>query len=157
MDTTFLKEATVDPSFLKREIAFKTAMFSRRLRARFAERVGEGGHTESRWSALFHLAREPDGLIQTELAERMAIQGPTLVRLLDALEEQGLVRRCSTPEDRRAKRVFVEPAGEQLVAELDVVAAKLRDEAFAGVPEEDLRVMLRVLDRIVTVVGSDNT
>lgn len=133
---------------LQYEVAFKVSLISRRFRARFADRLKSSSQTESRWSALYQLAREPRGLIQSELAERMGIQGPTLVRLLDALEAQGLVRRLSVPEDRRAKRVMIQPAGEQMVREVDVVAAQLRDEAFAGIAMEDLLVTLRVLEKL---------
>lgn len=133
---------------LQYEVAFRLALTSRRFRARFAERVKSSSQTEARWSALYQLAREPGGLIQSELAERMGIQGPTLVRLLDALEAQGLVRRLSAPEDRRAKRVMIQPTGEQMVREVDVIAAQLRDDAFADIPTDDLLVTLRVLDKL---------
>ena len=78
----------------------------------------------------------------------MGIQGPTLVRLLDALEAQGLVCRLSTPEDRRAKRVMIQPAGEAMVKEVDVVAAQLREDTFAGVTIEELRITLQVLEKL---------
>ena len=130
-------------SELQYEIAIKLALLSRRFRARFAERVRQSSQTEARWSALYQLSHEPSGLIQSELAERMGIQGPTLVRLLDALEAQGLVQRVSTPEDRRAKRVVIQPAGLRMVGEVDVVAAQLRNEAFDGIDVEDLAVTLK--------------
>jgi MarR family transcriptional regulator for hemolysin len=137
-----------DRSDLQYEVGFRLALVSRRFRARFAERMKSSSQTEARWSALYQLAREPRGLIQSELAERMGIQGPTLVRLLDALEAQGLVRRLSTPEDRRAKRVMIQPAGEEMVREVDIIAEKLRDDAFAGVTMEELLVTLRVLEKL---------
>ncbi|MEQ1784193.1 MAG: MarR family transcriptional regulator [Hyphomonadaceae bacterium] len=137
------------------EVAFKLALISRRFRARFAERFKSSSQTEARWSALYQLAREPGGLIQSELAERMGIQGPTLVRLLDALEAQGLVRRLSAPEDRRAKRVMIQPAGEQMVKQVDVIAAQLRDDAFAGISIEDMLVTLRVLETLGVRLNPD--
>lgn len=140
---------------LQYDVAFKLALVARRFRARFAERVKSSSQTEARWSALYQLAREPRGLIQSELAERMGIQGPTLVRLLDALEAQGLVRRLSTPEDRRAKRVMIQPAGELMVKEVDLVAEKLRDDAFADVSMEELLVTLRVLEKLGVSLDSE--
>jgi MarR family transcriptional regulator, transcriptional regulator for hemolysin len=116
MSAAVVSETPMTRDNLQYEVAFKLALAARRFRARFAERVKSSTQTEARWSALYHLSREPRGLIQSELAERMGIQGPTLVRLIDALEAQSLVRRCSTPEDRRAKRVMILPAGEKMVA-----------------------------------------
>jgi MarR family transcriptional regulator for hemolysin len=144
-----------DRGDLQLDIAFKSSLMTRRLRARFAERVKSTSQTEARWSALYQLAREPNGLIQTELAERMGIQGPTLVRLLDALEEQKLVSRSATPEDRRAKRVKIEPAGRTVVGDLDKIAAELRDQAFSGIPQDDLLTTIRVLDRLANALEPD--
>ena len=132
MGAVLVSQEPSDRSDIQYEVAFRLALVSRRFRARFAERVKSSSQTEARWSALYQLTREPRGLIQSELAERMGIQGPTLVRLLDALEAQGLVRRLSTPEDRRAKRVMIQPAGEEMVREVDIIAAQLRDDAFAN-------------------------
>jgi MarR family transcriptional regulator for hemolysin len=147
MDTLKHANAHSETATLRYEIAIASTLMTRRIRARFGERVKSTSQTEARWMALYHLAREPGGLIQTELAERMAIRGPTLVRLLDALEVQGLVSRRSTPEDRRAKRVFIELAGTRIVAGLDEVAAELRADAFAGISDADLRTTLNVLQR----------
>ena len=129
-------------------IMFRAALVTRRFRARFAEKVRSSAQTEARWSALYFLSHSPEGLIQTDLAERMGVQGPTLVRLLDALEEQGLVARRSAPEDRRVKRVVILPAGLEVVGEIDTVASDMRDSCFAGLSDEDLRTTLRVLDMV---------
>lgn len=148
MEAALVSHDPSDRSELQYEIAFRLALVSRRLRARFAERVKSSSQTEARWSALYQLSREPRGLIQSELAERMGIQGPTLVRLLDALEAQGLVRRLMTPEDRRAKRVMIQPTGEQMVREVDVIAAQLRNDAFSGISPEELLTTLGVLEKL---------
>jgi len=153
MGAVLFSQDPVNRGDLQHEVAFKLALVARRFRARFAERVESSSQTEARWSALYQLAREPRGLIQSELAERMGIQGPTLVRLLDALEAQGLVRRLSTPEDRRAKRVMIQPSGEAMVKEVDVIAAQLREGAFVGVTIEELRVTLQVLEKLGSTLG----
>lgn len=135
-------------------IMFRAALVTRRFRARFAEKVRSSSQTEARWSALYFLSHSPEGLIQTDLAERMGVQGPTLVRLLDALEEQGLVARRSTTEDRRVKRVVILPAGLAVVGEIDIVASDMRDACFAGVDDKDLQTTLRVLDVISSALES---
>ncbi len=155
MGAVLVSQDSKSRSELQYEVAMKLGLTSRRFRARFAERVRSSSQTEARWSALYQLSHEPGGLIQSELAERMGIQGPTLVRLLDALETQGLVQRFSTPEDRRAKRVMIQPEGLRMVSEVDVVAAQLRDDAFAGVTVDELLVTLKVLDRLGVALEPD--
>jgi MarR family transcriptional regulator for hemolysin len=131
---------------LQFDIAFQMVLASRRFRARFAERVKSRGQTDSRWSALYMLSQHPEGLIQSELAELMGVQGPTLVRLLDALQENRLVSRHPAPGDRRANRIVIEEAGRQILLEIDAVASKLREEVFRKIPDEDLQVTLRSLE-----------
>ena len=141
---------------LQIETFFKAALATRRFRARFAERAKSTSQTEARWSALYFLSNAPEGLIQSDLAERMGVQGPTLVRLLDALEAQRLVLRTEERGDRRAKRVMIQPAGEKVIAEVDAVAAKLRDEVFSRVSDLDLATTLRVLDVVVTALEPEH-
>lgn len=146
MDTAIRMTNVNDRAADQLAIMFRAALVTRRFRARFAEQVRSSSQTEARWSALYFLSHSPEGLIQTDLAERMGVQGPTLVRLLDALEEQGLVARRSAPEDRRVKRVVILQAGMDVVGEIDSVASAMRNACFTGVSDEDLRTTLRVLD-----------
>jgi MarR family transcriptional regulator, transcriptional regulator for hemolysin len=135
-----------DRTHLQYDVAFKLVLASRRLRARFTDRLKSHDQTEARWSALYMLADAPSGLIQTELAERMGVEGPTLVRLLDALEAQGLISRRASQYDRRAKTLFIEPAGRATISQIDHVASDLRNELFDGVSDGDLASTLRVLN-----------
>ncbi len=149
MAAAAVTQVSPERATLQIDTFFKAALATRRFRARFAERVKSTSQTEARWSALYFVSHAPEGLIQSDLAERMGVQGPTLVRLLDALEAQHLVRRTEEPGDRRAKRVVIEPAGVRMIEEVDVVAAQMRDEVFATVSDQDLATTLRVLDVIV--------
>ena len=126
-------------------VAFEIQLVGRLWRTRFNERMKPQDQTEARWAALYMIADAPKGLTQTQLAERLGVQGPTLVRLLDALEHQGLVGREPAPDDRRAKFIFMLPKGHQVLAEVDKAAATLRDELFTGVSEHELEILQRVL------------
>ena len=54
------------------------------------ERLKDLGVTQARWFTMVCLQRGGGGLTQRELAHLMTIENPTLVRLLDSLEEQGM-------------------------------------------------------------------
>jgi MarR family transcriptional regulator for hemolysin len=129
-------------------VAVQVMLASRRWRARFTERMRDVGQTDARWSALYWLADAPGGLIQNELAERVGIAGPSLVKLLDALEAQGLVSRRSAPGDRRANLVLMEPAGRRALAEMDRIAEELRTEVFAALSDAELETALYVLEQV---------
>jgi len=129
-------------------VSFWVMLASRRWRARFTERMRDVGQTDARWSALYWLADAPGGLIQNELAERIGIAGPSLVKLLDALEAQGLVSRRSAPGDRRANVVLMEPAGRRALAAMDRIAEDLRAEVFAAFSDTELETALYVLEQV---------
>lgn len=120
---------------------------ARRWRARLDARIAAFGLTESRWLALLDLARNGDGVTQKELAARLAIEAPSLVRTLDWLEREGLVERRGVAHDRRAKTVHLTAKAAPLLRRIEEVAARVRAEILAGIPEDDLATCLRVLER----------
>ncbi|MGY2051071.1 MarR family winged helix-turn-helix transcriptional regulator [Methylobacterium sp. JK268] len=85
---------------------------------------------------------------QTALAEALGIEGPTLVRLLDQVEEAGLAARREDPTDRRAKVLSLTAEGRARVAAIEAEFDRLRGRIFAQVPDEDLRATLRVLSAL---------
>jgi len=73
--------------------------------------------TRSQWWVLAYLSRH-DGMIQSDLANVLELGKAALGSLIDRLEAAGLVRRGADDSDRRAKRVYLSPAGSQLIKEM---------------------------------------
>jgi len=78
------------PGFLLHDVA-------RQLRKRFEQRAKCLGLTRSQWQTLAHLSNN-EGIHQAGLAEILEIEPITLVRILDKLEERGLVERRRHPK-----------------------------------------------------------
>ena len=72
----------------------------------------------------------------------------TLCRIVDRLEEAGLVERTRDPEDRRAWRLHVTAQAQPLVEKLKAVGAELVDQAFAGIDPNDIEITRRVLAQV---------
>ena len=85
--------------------AMQVAQLSRAWRSELDRRLVGLGLSQARWLVLLHLARFSEMPTQRELAQSVGVEGPTLARLLDSLESQGLVTRVAVPEDRRAKKM----------------------------------------------------
>ena len=86
--------------------------------------------------------------MQTELALKLGIESPTLVRLLDLLEKKEWIRRVILPDDRRRKYcVLTSKAKEQIVI-IDKISRHLRDRMMAGIPGAEINAALSVMDRI---------
>jgi MarR family transcriptional regulator, transcriptional regulator for hemolysin len=102
------------------------------------------GVTRAQWKVLFKLTRTP-GLRQVELADMLELEPITLCRIVDRLEEAGLVERTRDPDDRRAWRLHVTQNAQPLVAKLQAIGAELVDQAFSGIDPKDIETTRKVL------------
>ncbi|WP_426141631.1 MarR family transcriptional regulator [Pseudomonas sp. DWP3-1-2] len=122
---------------------------TRGWRAELDRRLADLGLSQARWLVLLHLARFKEPPTQRELAQSVAVEGPTLARLLDSLESQGLVQRHAVLEDRRAKKIVLCDSARPLIEKIETIATALRVELFEGIEEDDLRVCMRVHTQIL--------
>lgn len=129
--------------------AMQLAQLSRSWRAELDRRLADLGLSQARWLVLLHLARFDDLPTQRELAQSVAVEGPTLARLLDSLEAQGLVHRQPAPGDRRAKLITLAAPARPLIEKIEAISTQVRQEAFAGIDEEELRNCQQVHERIL--------
>lgn len=139
----------MDELNLKDQFPFAVARVTRRWRKLLDERLKDLGVTQARWTTMVYLQRGGEGLTQRELAQLMAIENPTLVRLLDSLEEQSLIERRPCKRDRRARRLHLTSAGERFMKDLNDRAGILRDEMLEGISAAELESMLSVFTRIM--------
>lgn len=124
-------------------------LIARRYRSRLNEQLKRIGQTQARWEALFWISVSGDAATQSELAERMGVEGPTLVRMLNRLEQEGLVERLETPTDRRAKTIRLTTKAESAISEIVAVSGPFRDDILQDIPPDELRTCLSVFDRIM--------
>ncbi|HSR00702.1 MAG TPA: MarR family transcriptional regulator [Sphingomicrobium sp.] len=125
---------------------FEIAETAHALRKAFDRRAVGLGVTRAQWKVLFRLERQP-GLRQIELSDMLDIEPITLSRIIDRLEESGLVERKADPLDRRAWRLHVTAKAEPLIAKLRGIANAMIAEAFAGIDPKDIEIARRVLAR----------
>ncbi len=106
-------------------------------------------HGASLWNwVLLREASLADGASQRELARRMRIEPPTLVRHLDKLADEGLVERRPDPVDRRVVRVIVTAKGRARLNALHKVASQLDVELRALLTEREVDVLGKALMKI---------
>ncbi|WP_336367754.1 MarR family transcriptional regulator [Marinobacter sp. C2H3] len=134
---------------MREQFPFAVARVTRRWRKMLDERLKDLGVTQARWSTMVYLQQGGEGLTQRELANLMAIENPTLVRLLDSLEQQGLIERRPCPNDRRARRLHLTDAGRSFMDDLSERAAKLRDEMLDGISDREIECCIKVFHRIM--------
>ena len=121
---------------------------ARMWRAKLNQRLKPLGLSQAQWFALLHLSRAGRDLTQTELAERIGIEGPTLVRLLDRMARDKWITRRESDQDRRSKTVHLTAQAEGVLKDIHAAAAQLRKELLKGIPAADLAHCITVLERI---------
>ena len=83
----------------------------------------------------------------------MAVQWPSLIRTLDALEAEALIERRINPADKRSRLVTITPKGLAVFRDVKAVLDPSRGELLEGFSDEELAVAERLLDRFFTVMG----
>lgn len=128
-------------------LGFYVNDIARLLRRNFNRRAQGLGLSQAQWRALAHLSRQ-EGINQVTLAESLEIQPITLARLIDRLQEAGLVARRPDPEDRRAVRLYLTAQAQDIIDRMWVLAAETRAEAMAGLSKESRKALIETLRRM---------
>lgn len=131
-------------------------MAAKSARMLLERHLSQAGASFGNWTVLATL--EGGGpMIQRVLAASLGIEGPTLTRHLDRLEELALIRRNRTGTDRRYARVELTEAGQTLCHELDTIARAANDQLLAGFSEEEIAQLKSMLQRLIRNAGGSDS
>jgi len=153
---------TKTPSQLQRELSQSRPFRSRQqeagialvktadnVRRHFASVIEPHGITPQQFNVLRILRGAGDGGMPTlEIARRMIERTPGITRLLDRLEAKRLVRRQRCATDRRQMLCWIDPPGLALLDALEEPVAHAERTALRGLPERDLKQLIRLLDAL---------
>ncbi len=131
----------------KAEINTALVRAARAHRVAAAELLGEVGLHPGQEALLMELW-QGDGQTQAELAESLAVEPPTITKMLQRMEAAGLVQRKPHPDDRRAQRVFLTARGKRLQQKVDRLWNQLATRAVSGLSDRQqatLRSMLHTV------------
>lgn len=117
---------------------------SRLLRRSFDERARDIGVTRPQWQVLAILNSNA-GIKQGGLAEILEVEPITAGRMIDRLQEAGLVERRADPTDRRAWRLYLTGRGEAQLNDLKPFALETFEMLLEGIGEADREKLLALL------------
>ena len=110
--------------------------------------VKPAGLTLAQFNALRILrGAEPGGLCRNELRDRLVTRMPDVTRLLDRLEQAGLVVRERADADRRLVRTRITAGGLALLAEVDPAVRAEHRQLLGHLGPDDLRTLSDLLTR----------
>jgi len=104
--------------------------------------------TGSQWKIILALNLS-DGLSQKELAEKIYVDGSTLVPIMDKMEREELVERRPDPKDRRNNRIFLTKKSESVVDSIIEIILQVRKLAYKGLSQEELESARAILKKIM--------
>jgi DNA-binding MarR family transcriptional regulator len=115
-------------------LGFLISDVSRLMRKRFDERARLIGVTRAQWRTLFVVSRN-EGANQGVLADILEVEPITLCRMIDRLEESGMLERRRDPADRRAWQIFITDKARPLIDQLLVIGEDMFEHALDGMSD----------------------
>lgn len=131
----------------KKSIGYSIAMANRALRKALDAELEHYGITFPQWQVLASLALEGE-TSQVKLAELIGVEGPTLVRILDRMEQKSWVKRKVSSRDRRQKIISPTKKVEGVWKKMTECAHGVRDDAVKGISAKDVATLQKLLKKI---------
>lgn len=105
------------------------------------------GVSLSQWRVVGALVMQP-GLTQKEIADKVGIEGATLVPIIDKMEKEGLLKRKPDSSDRRVNRIYLTQKADSLWESMVECALKIRKSSTKNISENDIQTTLETLRKI---------
>ena len=104
---------------------------------------------------LFKLSAKGDSLRVTDLAEILGVDTPTVTRKVQQLERDGMVVRQTDPDDRRASRIRLTPAGRRTIERVRRARRAWLEQLLQDWGDDDLSALADLLSRFAEDLERD--
>lgn len=132
---------------LEESLGFILNKTNTKLKNQLFQRFKEDDITPEQWSVLTCLW-EQEGVSPKELADLIYKDKPNTNRILEKLQAKGLIQRKLHPTDRRAYQIYLTERGWAIKDKLIAKATQLQDEVTAGMEQEKVEEMKRLLNHM---------
>jgi DNA-binding MarR family transcriptional regulator len=119
------------------------------LQARLENELQRSGLSSAKASTLNFLREAKDPLSLGELAAENACVRSNITQLVDRLENDGLVRRVSDPDDRRVRRAALTSEGRKACKDACAAISHQEKSVAAALSPEEAATLARLLRRLV--------
>ncbi len=110
------------------------------------------GVSQASWTTIAVAAKAATPLSQSELADRLGVEGATMVTMVDRLVKAGLILRVPSATDRRINHIVLTDAGHHLSDTVKTAAADVRQELLASIDAGKLETATEVLEALHRIV-----
>lgn len=137
-----------------KSLGYQVNYLARLLAHSLRARIEPMGVVPGQFPQLLSLFDE-DGLTQTELSNRAAVDQSTMAHTLKRMERDGLIRREQDPDDRRCSKVLLTPRALELKGHLLNTATEVNARALDGLTAKEAEQLFATLDKLIANLRSD--
>ena len=141
-------ETSLDLGALQRTPGFMLRLAQLKFFEGFYEEFAALGLTPATY-AIFVVIRDNPGVPPSSLASLLRLRLPNLIKILNALESSGFIKRNRSKADRRAVELMLTPKGAKLIAEGAKLTEPYNQKMLAPLSEAEQRSLLELLNRIL--------
>jgi DNA-binding MarR family transcriptional regulator len=138
---------SVDLAALDDLAGFLVRMIQLRMFQSFHDRFASTGFSPGLLCALVAIGGNP-GVRAGALGDALLIRRSNMTKLVDALEQRGLVRRLASDQDRRSVELSLTAAGREAVARIMPQVVAYEDEMLAPLSVHERRIFLGLLGKL---------
>lgn len=124
------------------------SLLARRWRKTIEAHLSDAGLTDATWVPLVHLKESGGGTTQKELAALVGVEASSLVRVIDILVREGLIKRQRAETDGRANLIHLTPEGEIRVATIRSELSKAEAAILSQISDNQITEMLGYFETI---------
>jgi DNA-binding MarR family transcriptional regulator len=140
-------EADAREFVIEASLGYLVNRAARSMAQQLADELRPEGVGIGQWAVLMFLWAR-DGMSQAELSRVVAIEPPTMVRNIDRMVRDGLVRRVPDLDDRRISRIFLTDRGRGLRDQLVPKAAAVNAATLERLTPSEGRTLRRLLGKV---------
>jgi MarR family transcriptional regulator, transcriptional regulator for hemolysin len=128
-------------------VGYWICMTSVAMRRAMTSELSAQNITLRQWEVLVCIVLEGE-LSQADVADRLGIEAPTLVGILDRMERDGWIERVGCPDDRRRKRIRTTEKSALVWNLMAECAHRVRMQAIRGFQPEELQQLKLLCERL---------
>jgi DNA-binding MarR family transcriptional regulator len=144
---------TIDNYRREESLGYLLGMARSRLIGALDGEMVEAPITATQWGILLHIL-EGNAKTAADLCRNLSCDTGSMTRMIDRLEEKGLVRRERSTEDRRVVNIVPTEAGRSLPQELLPTVVKVLNHSLRGFSAEELEQFKGYLRRFANNLQS---
>ena len=104
--------------------------------------------TFGQWKVLIIIANSDQNITQKDIADKLALEGPTLIPILDKLEKDGFVIRKNDPKDRRINRIYLTERADGFLNGTIECVTQIKKVCLNDLSENDILITKNTLEKM---------